>query len=50
MPYSMPLWIIFAKCPAPEGPTWSQPWGGASVSSAGFSAAMASGGPPSIMQ
>src|SRR5213594_703570 len=25
MPYSIPLWIILAKCPAPEGPTWSQP-------------------------
>jgi hypothetical protein len=22
MPYSMPLWIIFTKCPAPTGPAW----------------------------
>ena len=20
--YSMPLWTIFTKCPAPSGPTW----------------------------
>src|SRR5262249_35323019 len=24
-PYSMPLWTIFTKCPAPDGPQWSQP-------------------------
>ena len=25
MPYSMPLWTIFTKCPAPTGPQCSQP-------------------------
>ncbi len=24
-PYSMPLWTIFTKCPAPAGPQWSHP-------------------------
>ncbi len=25
IPYSMPLWTIFTKWPAPGGPQWSQP-------------------------
>ena len=25
IPYSMPLWTIFTKWPAPLGPQWSQP-------------------------
>ena len=29
MPYSMPLWSILVKCPAPIGPTCAQPRSGA---------------------
>ena len=25
IPYSMPLWTIFTKCPAPLGPQWRYP-------------------------
>ena len=25
IPYSMPLWTILVKCPAPLGPRWSHP-------------------------
>ena len=32
MPYSMPLWIIFVKCPLPTGPVCSHPRSGAGAS------------------
>src|SRR5437879_9305942 len=34
IPYSIPLWTIFTKCPAPFFPKCAHPFGGASVSSA----------------
>ena len=27
IPYSIPLWTIFTKCPAPDGPTCAWPPG-----------------------
>ena len=36
IPYSMPLWTILMKWPAPLFPKCAQPFGGASVSSTGF--------------
>ena len=50
IPYSMPLWTIFTKWPAPAFPKWAQPFGGASVSRTGRAIATASAGPPTIMQ
>ena len=38
-PYSIPLWTIFTKWPAPDGPQWSQPCSsGARVALAAWSA------------
>ena len=50
IPYSIPLWIIFTKCPAPASPKWRQPSGGASTSRIGASCLTDSSLPPTIMQ
>ena len=39
IPYSMPLWTIFVKCPAPTGPTWAKPPSGARASKIGWALA-----------
>ena len=41
-PYSIPLWTIFTKCPAPDGPTCAYPSSGASARKAGSTSATAS--------
>ncbi len=50
IPYSTPLWTIFTKCPAPAGPKWRQPSGGASTWRTGASRSTDSWWPPTIMQ
>ena len=51
--YSMPLWTIFTKCPAPSGPTWvvhgTPSTLAAIASSIGPSAAYDSGDPPGMI-
>ena len=54
-PYSMPLWTIFTKWPAPPSPTHSQQGLPASVCAAifwkiGLTAAHALGEPPGMME
>jgi hypothetical protein len=46
IPYSIPLWTIFTKCPAPAGPQWYQPSssGGGSPSRPGVRPAPSSPG------
>ena len=49
-PYSIPLWTIFTKWPAPGGPTCAYPSSGASARNAGSARATAAGSPPTIRQ
>ena len=49
MPYSMPLWTILVKCPAPTGPACTKPpVGGFSESKIGWATATVSASPPTI--
>ena len=50
IPYSMPLWTIFTKWPAPDGPTWAYPSSGANAVKIGSTTATAAGSPPTIRQ
>src|ERR671925_392271 len=45
-PYSMPLWTIFVKWPAPTGPTCTKPPSGARASKIGRTTATCSSSPP----
>ena len=54
-PYSMPLWTILTKCPAPSGPTHSQhgvPSGAfaAIAWKIGFTSGQASTSPPGMIE
>ena len=48
--YSMPLWTILEKCPAPTLPACTQPNSpsGLSASKIGWTVAMSSSAPPAI--
>ncbi len=50
MPYSMPLWTILEKWPAPTWPAWTKPNSpsGFSASKAGCTFAMSAASPPHI--
>ena len=50
MAYSMPLWTIFEKCPAPTLPACTEPNSpsGLRASKAGWTFAMSSASPPNI--
>ena len=50
MAYSMPLWTIFEKCPAPTDPAWTAPKSpsGLRASNAGCTLAMSAAAPPYI--
>ena len=49
MPYSMPLWTILVKWPAPTGPACTNPpVGGLSESKIGCATATVSASPPTI--
>src|SRR5579864_2046628 len=49
-PYSIPLWTIFTKCPAPAGPTCAYPFSGANVARRGSIRRNSLSMPPTMRQ
>ena len=50
IPYSIPLWTIFTKWPAPDGPTCAWPPGSVRSFTNGSICLYASASPPTITQ